>query len=81
MSSTATITPQWQVTIPPEIRERLRLIPGARLQFLINSEGILTILPVTKDVRILKGIVPRPPRPVSQGDMDAAIATMGREGL
>ncbi len=81
MSATASITPQWQVTIPPEIRERLRLIPGARLQFLVSPEGVLTIVPVTKDVRVLKGIVPRPPQPISLEDMNAAIETMGRDGL
>jgi AbrB family looped-hinge helix DNA binding protein len=81
MSTTATITPQWQVTIPTEIRERLGLIPGSSLQFLVSPEGILTILPVTKDASVLKGIVPHPPQPVSLEDMNTAIETMGRDGL
>lgn len=79
MSTIATITPQWQITIPPEIRERLGLTPGIRLQFFINSEGILTILPVTKDVSVLKGIIPRPPQPVSLEEMNAAIENMGSD--
>jgi len=81
MVVTAIINPQWQITIPPEIRERLRLVPGEQLQFFINSEDTLTLLPVTKDVRILKGIVPQPSQPISLEEMGAAIETMGRGGL
>jgi antitoxin PrlF len=75
MPLTATINPQWQVTIPPEIRESLRLTPGEQLQFFINSEGALTLLPMTKDIKILKGIVPPREHPVSLEDMNATIET------
>jgi AbrB family looped-hinge helix DNA binding protein len=70
MPPIAIINPQWQVTIPPEIREYLRLTPGEQLQFFINSEGTLTLLPMTKDVRILKGIVPPRESPVSLEEMN-----------
>ncbi len=77
----ATINPQWQVTIPPEIRESLHLTPGEQLQFFINAEGSLTLLPMTKDVRILKGIVPAQDHPISLEEMNAAIETMGKNKL
>ncbi len=81
MSATATITQNWQITLPEEVRTQLSLTPGVRLQFFINPQGTFTVVPITRDVRELKGIVSSLSEPVSIEEMNTAIATMGRNGL
>jgi len=44
-----TITPKGQVTIPAEIREKLKLYPGDKIIYEDTSVGIL-IKPVKKDL-------------------------------
>ena len=75
----ATITPNWQITLPEKVRTRPSLIPGVRLQFFINPQGTFTVVPLTRDVRELKGIVPSLSEPISIEEMNIAIATVGRE--
>lgn len=72
---TGTLTSKGQITIPKEIRERLRLQTGHRLEFLIDSNGTVTLIPRNKDIRSLKGILrPKRKRPVSVEEMNEAIA-------
>lgn len=73
--STATLTSKGQLTIPKEIRDRLRLEAGHRVEFRIDASGVLTLIPRNKDIRSLKGIVrSRGKRPVSVREMNEAIA-------
>jgi hypothetical protein len=44
------------------------------LEFVINEDQHLEIIPLTGSVKRLKGLVPRPKRPASLEDMEAAIA-------
>ena len=60
-----------QATIPKAVRERLRLKPGDRFKFFFHPDGVL-ILPKVSTVR-LKGIVPKPAKPVSLEQMNEAI--------
>ncbi|HZZ91181.1 MAG TPA: AbrB/MazE/SpoVT family DNA-binding domain-containing protein [Usitatibacter sp.] len=69
----ATLTTKGQITIPKEVRERLGVEAGDRLEFVEQERGVYKVVAATKDVRHLKGIVPKPPRPVSIEDMKAAI--------
>lgn len=39
--SIATLTSKWQVTIPADIRKKLRLKPRERLSFQVSDEGII----------------------------------------
>ncbi len=53
-----TISPKFQIVIPPEIRERLRLRPGQQIT-LFECDGIITAiadLPLEKFRGILKGM-------------------------
>jgi len=53
-----TISPKFQIVIPREIRERLRLRPGQRIT-LFERDGIITAipdLPLEKFRGILKGM-------------------------
>ena len=46
---TYTITPKGQVTIPAEIREKLKLYPGDKITYVDTSSGVL-IKPAKKDM-------------------------------
>ena len=71
---TATLTSKGQITIPKEVREALGLETGDRIDFVAEKEGEYKVVPATRDVRHLKGIIARPRKPVSVQDMKRAIA-------
>ena len=75
--ATAVITSKGQVTIPKSVRERLGVDAGDRVEFVETSDGAFTIVAATRDVRDLKGIVPKPGKPVSIEDMSRVITRMG----
>lgn len=77
MMDTATITSKGQITVPKAIRERLNIQPGDRIHFFIEDDGTVTFLPAESDVTELKGILPKPKRPVSVEAMNAAIKEGG----
>ena len=68
------VTAKGQTTIPAEIRKKLDLKPGDRLLYL-EEEGRVRIVAADRRARDLKGLLPRPERPVTLDDMDQAIAT------
>ena len=76
--SVTTLTSKGQTTIPKDIRDHLGIEAGDKLRFLVETDGRVVILPATLSVRDLKGSLPKPPRPVSFGDMDAAIRKRSR---
>jgi antitoxin PrlF len=67
----ATLSSKGQATIPKAVRERLHLKPGDRFKFFFHPDGVI-ILPKISTSR-LKGIIPKPSRPVSLEDIDAVI--------
>jgi antitoxin PrlF len=69
----ATMSSKGQVVIPGDVRERLGLVQGSVLRFVIDGEGV-RLLPPAGDVRRLKGRLNKPKSPVSIDDMNAAIA-------
>ena len=68
----ATLSSKGQATIPKEVRDRLQIRPGDRFKFFFHPDGVI-ILPKISTAR-LKGMIPRPARPVSLEEMDRAIA-------
>ncbi len=70
----ATLTSKGQVTIPKPVRDALKLRTGDRLDFVLGDDGIVRLVPVTRSIRDLKGMLPKPRRPVTLDEMDAAIA-------
>lgn len=80
--ATATITSKGQTTIPKEIREKLKLHPGDKVDFVIGAEGMVILRPVTIDVRDLYGFMKKTGQPaVTLGEMDEAIADGARETM
>ena len=77
----ATITSKGQVTLPKPVRDKLRLRPGDKIDFMLEEDGSLRVTPVTASVTQLKGMVPKPESPISLEAMDEAVAgavTRGR---
>lgn len=75
--ATATMTSKGQITIPKAVRERLGLDTGDQIEFVETGDGVFTIVAATRDVRELKGIIPKPAKAVSIEDMNRAAARMG----
>ncbi len=69
----ATLTSKGQITIPKAVRDALHLRAGDRLDFVVQADGTVRVLPVKVSVKALKGVLPKPPRPVSLEEMEQAI--------
>jgi AbrB family looped-hinge helix DNA binding protein len=56
--ATVTISPKFQVVIPKEVRERLGLTPGQKVQTIVFDDRIelIPVRPVKKMRGFLKGI-------------------------
>jgi len=75
--STSTLTSKGQTTIPKEIRKRLNLHPGDRLEFVIDEDGRVLVLPASIDASELAGMLKPPDRRVTVEDMNRAIRKRG----
>ena len=71
--STAVLTSKGQVTIPAEVRRRMGIDTGDRIEFVEVEGGGFVIKPAVDDVRSLKGLLKKPDKPISVEEMDAAI--------
>ena len=69
----STITSKGQTTIPGEIRRHLKLKCGDRIEFVVEPDGWVVLVPATVDVNELKGLLAPAPRRVTLARMDAAI--------
>lgn len=73
MAST-TVTSKGQVTIPKVIRDYLKLDTGSKVEFVIDENGQVKILPLNVAVESLSGILHRPGmKKATLEDMEAAI--------
>jgi antitoxin PrlF len=70
---TAVLTSKGQITIPKPVREGLGVETGDRVEFVELQKGVYTVVAATRDVRELKGMIPKPARPVSVEEMNRAI--------
>jgi AbrB family looped-hinge helix DNA binding protein len=71
---TATVTSKGQVTIPKQIRERLRLKKGARVRFSENADGSVTLRAGSRSIFDMVGVLkPRHGRHVTVEEMNEAI--------
>jgi AbrB family looped-hinge helix DNA binding protein len=75
--TTATVTSKGQITLPKAVRDRLGLAAGDKVEFIETEGGVFQLRPATRDLRELKGVIPRPAKPVTIEDMGRVIARMG----
>jgi AbrB family looped-hinge helix DNA binding protein len=69
----ATVTDKGQVTIPVEVRNRLRLRAGHKIRFAIEDGSRAVITPVETKLSDLAGLLGKPKRSVTLEEMDEAI--------
>ncbi len=75
--STSTMTSKGQTTIPKDIRKRLNLHPGDRLDFIIEEDGRVVVHPASVDASELTGMLKAPTKSVSVAEMNQAIRKRG----
>lgn len=56
----AKVTSKGQITIPKNIREKLNIKPGDKVNFIVDNEGEVKIYPQKKPIESLRGILHRP---------------------
>ena len=71
--TTAVVTSKGQITIPKPVRDGLGVETGDRVEFVELGRGVYNVVAATRDIRYLKGMIPRPAKPVSVQDMNKAI--------
>jgi len=71
--TTATMTSRGRVTVPAELRQRMRLVAGDQIEFVELETGDFAIKPAIDEVRSLKGALRKPQKPVSVNDMHAGV--------
>lgn len=69
----STVTTKGQATIPKSVRDRLKLRPGDRVEFIVEEDGRVVLVPATRRLADLRGVLSPPPRPVTLDEMEAAI--------
>ena len=74
---TSTISVKGQVTIPAEVRRLMRLRAGDSVSFVFVSDNRVEMIGANNSVGRLKGIIPKPSKPVSLEQMQKAIGTGG----
>lgn len=69
----ATMTSRGQITLPKALREKLKLSTGDRVEIIIDDEQSARLVVKHTSVKMMKGMLPKPSRPVSLEEMDRAV--------
>ncbi len=69
----STLTSKGQITLPKDLRDRLKLRTGDKVEFFVDEAGRVELVPMTASVKRLKGILPKPKKVVTLEAMDRAI--------
>jgi antitoxin PrlF len=75
--ATAILSSKGQITIPQSVRQKLGVATGDRVEFVELDNGQFALIPAVEDLKALKGIVPKPARPVSVEAMRRIVAKRG----
>ena len=75
--ATAVLSSKGQITIPQVVRKKLGIATGDRVEFVELADGQFALVPAIEDIRVLRGMVPKPRRPVSLEAMRRIIAKRG----
>lgn len=68
----ATITSKGQITIPSVVREKLHLVSGNKLEFVVRDNDFV-VIPINKSVKKLRGILQKPDKSLSIDEMNEVI--------
>ncbi|WP_255409385.1 AbrB/MazE/SpoVT family DNA-binding domain-containing protein [Chlorogloea sp. CCALA 695] len=69
------MTSKGQVTIPKQIRDYLKLEIGSKIDFVIDENGTVKVIPLTVTVTALSGMLHCPNMPAATiEDMETAIS-------
>jgi AbrB family looped-hinge helix DNA binding protein len=71
--SIATVTSKGQVTIPQDVRERLGIVAGTRVEFAERADGVVEFIPRTASIMDLEGALKWDGPAFSIEETDAAI--------
>lgn len=78
--ASATITSKGQVTIPKKIRDYLKLDTGSKVDFVIDENKEVKVIPLIVPVQALSGMLHRPGmKAVTIEEMEEAIAMQARD--
>ncbi len=69
----STLSGKGQTTIPMDIQRFLNVKPGDKIQYFIEIDGRVSLLPKTLSVKGLKGVLPKPSRTVSIEEMNEVV--------
>ncbi len=68
-----TLTSKGQMTLPMEIRNKLGLKTGDKIDFYLREDGRVEMIPLSKNIQTLKSILPKPSRHLTLEEMEAAL--------
>ncbi len=71
------MTSKGKTTMPKDIRKQLNLHPGDRLDFIVEEDGRVIVLPASVDASELARMLKAPTKPVSVAEMNQAIRKRG----
>lgn len=71
--TSAVVTSKGQITIPKAVRDGLGVETGDRVEFVELDRGVYSVVAATRDIRDLRGVIPKPVKPVSVEDMNRAV--------
>lgn len=79
--STAVLSSKGQITIPAAVRSGLGVETGDRVEFVEVAPGHYELVAATLPATALKGLVPRPEKPVSVDEMNTAVRQQAAKAL
>lgn len=71
---TATVTSKGQITIPIEVRERLGIRTGTRVEFVLRDDDVVEFVPATRSISELAGALKDDGPSMTLEQIDDAIA-------
>ncbi len=71
----AIITSKGQITLPKYLRDKFNLRAGDRVEFICEEDDSIRLVTKYIPIRQLKGMLPKPQKPVSLEEMEQAIKT------
>ena len=77
--TTSTISSKGQTTIPIDIQRLLNVKPGDKIQYFVEADGRVSLIPKSLSIADLKGALAKPARTATIEEMNQAIAQAASE--